>query len=191
VDDDNTVDPPDDDLHGYEYTPVGQFCREHYRRLVRTTMYAGATKEEAMEAVSGALEDLVRAWDRVDFPLTWSSRAALNHFRREKNKVHRLRRRLLENGAGTPDGADDPQLTLWEDQQWVIQMLDSLPPKQREVMALVIANFEPAEIARLLGRTPGAVRQSLLEARRRLKPAIAQERASEQQPGSSAKERVG
>jgi DNA-directed RNA polymerase specialized sigma24 family protein len=53
-------------------------------------------------------------------------------------------------------------------------------------MKLVIRGFKPTEIAELLGRTPGAVRQNLLEARRQLRQAIQQERASDQQPGSSA-----
>jgi DNA-directed RNA polymerase specialized sigma24 family protein len=51
-------------------------------------------------------------------------------------------------------------------------MFASLPPKQAETMAFVIKGFTPIEIAELLGRTPEAVRQNLLEARKRLRQAI-------------------
>jgi RNA polymerase sigma-70 factor (ECF subfamily) len=61
---------------------------------------------------------------------------------------------------------------LWEDGQWVIQLLESLPPKQAEVMVLVVDGLAPVDIAGLLGRTPEAVRQNLMEARKRLKRAL-------------------
>jgi DNA-directed RNA polymerase specialized sigma24 family protein len=49
-----------------------------------------------------------------------------------------------------------------------MQLLDSLAPAQREVMALAIDEFTPAEIARLLGKTAVAARQNLHVARTRL-----------------------
>ena len=65
---------------------------------------------------------------------------------------------------------------MWEDSQWVRELLNSLPPRQQEVMALIIDEFRPAEIAALLGKDAAAVRQNLLAARRRLRTAISEQR---------------
>jgi DNA-directed RNA polymerase specialized sigma24 family protein len=62
---------------------------------------------------------------------------------------------------------------VWEDQEWVVQVLSSLPAGQRAVMALVVDGFTPAEIAVRLGRSPAAVRQCLMAARRRLRETVA------------------
>ena len=91
-----------------------------------------------------------------------------------------------ERGAGTAEGRHDRELNLWEDREWVVQLLKTLPSKQAEVMAMVVDDFTPSEIAELLGRSPEAVRQSLREARQRLKRALQQERAGEQQFGRAA-----
>jgi RNA polymerase sigma factor (sigma-70 family) len=167
-------------------SPAGpeQFFREHYRDLIKITMYAGANQEQAMEAASAAVEEMLRpdrnspghrTWDRLQDPLKWGFRAAINHYLKEKTRGLDTRRlRLAEVGAGTAEGSDDAQLTVWEDVQWVEQMLASLPPKQAEAMRLVTKGFTPNEIAELLGRTPEAVRQNLVEARRRLKKEILQ-----------------
>lgn len=49
-----------------------------------------------------------------------------------------------------------------------MQILSSLPPAQREVLALVVDGFTPVEIARMLGGTAVAVRQNLRAARVKL-----------------------
>jgi RNA polymerase sigma factor (sigma-70 family) len=170
--------------------PIGleEFCREHYRKLVAITMYVGATKEEAQEAAAGAIADLVGAWGRPDDPLKWARRAAINHFYKEKTPgPERDRNRLVEKGAATAEGDDHQQLLLWEDRHWVDQMLEPLPQKQKEAMKLVTEGYTPKDIATLLGRTPEAVRQNLLEARRRLRREMQQEPAGEQQLGSTAR----
>jgi RNA polymerase sigma factor (sigma-70 family) len=176
-------------------TSPEEFFRKHYRELIRTTMLFGADEEQAKDAVSSALVDLVGSWNRVDAPaddplkiddpLKWAYRAATRHFLKEKQRgLGRIRTRLVEKCVGTGEG-DDGQLAVWEDEHWVAQVLSSLPPKQAETMAFVIKGFTPSEIAELLGRTPEAVRQNLLEARRRLRQSIRDEQTSVQQPGSS------
>ena len=49
------------------------------------------------------------------------------------------------------------------------QMLRHVPPAQREVFELVLAELDAKEIADLLGKTPATIRQNLAHARRRLK----------------------
>lgn len=63
-----------------------------------------------------------------------------------------------------------------------MQMLRSLPPGQRNVVAFIVDGFTPTEIAALLGRSPAAIRQSLHDARLRLVEGLKRERAAEQAP---------
>jgi DNA-directed RNA polymerase specialized sigma24 family protein len=75
-----------------------------------------------------------------------------------------------------------------------MQLLNALPPAQREVMAFIIDEFEPVEIAALFGKTPAAVRQNLRAARQKLKSAVKGEHAAETLPRpkeSPAKEDLG
>jgi RNA polymerase sigma factor (sigma-70 family) len=175
--------------------PIGveKFFREHYRDLVATAMYVGATKEQAEDAATAAVEEMLRpdpdspghrAWDRIDDPLRWARKAVISHFLKEKTRgPGRIRDRLVEKGAVTAEGSDE--LSLWEDSHWVTQMLESLTRKQREVMTLVINGFSPTQIADLLGRSREAVWQNLLGARTRLQRELQQEPGGAQQPSDN------
>ncbi len=157
------------------------FFREHYRDLLKVAMYAGATMHEADEATAAVMKEILRRWDEVDDPLAYARRAVVSNFVKEKTRgLDRVRRRQVERGAGTVAGREDRSLTVWEDREWVMQMLRSLPPGQRDVMAFIVDGFTSTEIAALLGRSPDAVRQSLCGARQRLKEALQQEHANEQ-----------
>ena len=54
-------------------------------------------------------------------------------------------------------------------------MLSTLPPAQREVFELVLAELDAKEIADLLGKTPATIRQNLAHARRRLKAKLGED----------------
>jgi RNA polymerase sigma-70 factor (ECF subfamily) len=178
------------ELDALQRDALEDFFRRHYRDLIKITMFVGANEEQAKDAVAGALVAVVRSWDRIDDPLRWATRAAINHFYKEKTRgPERLRSRLMEKGAGTAEGADDHQMSVWEDRQWVNQMLASLTPKQAAVMTLLIQGFTPTEIADLLGRTPEAVRQNLLQARRRLQKAVQQSAPRSTTPASAFSQR--
>jgi RNA polymerase sigma factor (sigma-70 family) len=77
------------------------------------------------------------------------------------------------------EGSIDRMLTVWEDRQWVTQLLNGLPPAQREAMALIVDEYSPTEIAQLLGASPEAVRQRLYVARQRLENEINHARSNE------------
>jgi RNA polymerase sigma factor (sigma-70 family) len=166
------------------------FFREHYRTLVRTAMYAGATPMEADEATQMTMGELLSRWAGVDDPLAYGRHAVVNTFVKTRTRgLDRLRVRQIRRTAAGPPAHDSPALTLWEDREWVIQLLDSLPREQRTVMACVVDGFKTAEIADLLGRSSDAVRQSLREARIRLRRALEAERAAESE--QQAKEMEG
>lgn len=154
------------------------FFRASYRRLLRTALYAGAGEQEAEDAISAAMEEILCRWSEVEYPYPYARRAMLNHFYKARTRgLDRIRQRQVERGDTPRDGMDTA-LTVWEDRQWVDQLFASLPPAQRQVMEGVLADLTTAEIGELLGKTPAAVRQNLMAARRRLKAALFLDRAA-------------
>jgi RNA polymerase sigma factor (sigma-70 family) len=154
-----------------EPAPPGfaDFFRKAYRAVMQTMLYAGATYHEAEEAAAAGMEEVFRRWDQISSPLAYARRAALTSFLKEKERgPDRVRHRMAGHAEARQEGAEDAGLTVWEDRQWIVQILSSLPPAQREVMAFITDGFTPTEIATLLGKTPAAVRQNLHAARARL-----------------------
>jgi hypothetical protein len=120
---------------------------------------AGAISLEAEEAGAAAMREVLRRWGELGDPLAYARRAVLSNFLKERTRwLDRVRRRLVEQSAGTAEGRTDATLTVWEDREWVLQMLLSLPPGQRAVMAFIVDGFTPAQISVLLGRSPAAFR---------------------------------
>jgi RNA polymerase sigma factor (sigma-70 family) len=160
------------------------FFRAHYRDLVRHLMYRGASKEDAQDAVGESLETLLRHWDTVEDPLAWSKTVAFRIFL--KKRRHLARECLTAVGD---DGADlefdDPALSLWEDREWVMQWLKGLPPRQAEVIALMVDGWTRAEISDFFDRAPEAIRQSIHEARKRLRPTLRDDGAADPGPDTS------
>lgn len=62
-----------------------------------------------------------------------------------------------------PAAADSVDIVVEQrSTEWALQLIATLPPAQREVVALrVIAGLDVAEVAALVGRSPGAVRVSV------------------------------
>ncbi|MBM0233184.1 sigma-70 family RNA polymerase sigma factor [Micromonospora sp. STR1_7] len=159
------------------------FFRAGYRKLLQTVMYAGADLHEADEAIATTIKEMLPRWDAIDDHVAFARRAAISNFLKEKTRnLDRIRRRQVEKRAGTAESREDPGMTVWEDREWVLQMLNSLSPGQRDVMAYIVDGFTPTEIATLLGRSPDAIRQSLKEARARLMEARQREWAAERAP---------
>jgi hypothetical protein len=112
---------PDQDRRSPEEFFREPTFRARYRRLCAALMFVGATEAEAEDAVQGALEQLLRDWGKVREPQKWVPKVALRRFYID---------RLMEKGDVMPEGDGDQQISVWEDRQWVDQMLKSLTPKQ-------------------------------------------------------------
>jgi RNA polymerase sigma factor (sigma-70 family) len=149
--------------------PQEEFYCNSYRPLVRDVIFAGARYHEAEDAVSEAMVELLRRWDTIENPLAYARRAAINHVLRTRQRgMSRIAGRLVERGDVPPEGDLDPGLLVWEQREWVTLLLKSLPDAQRQVLAFVVDEFRPQEIARLLGKTEASVRQNLCAARKQL-----------------------
>lgn len=79
------------------------FYRGGYRELIKAAMYAGATPHEADEATAAAMKEVLRRWGELDDPLAYARRAVVSNFVKEKTRnLDRVRRRQVEQHAGTP-----------------------------------------------------------------------------------------
>lgn len=147
-----------------------EFYRASFRDLVRAAMIAGASLQEAEDAASETLAAIITAWTRSEYTLAYARRAVINNFIKAKVRgPSRVARRLIERGHVPPrEGADDPQLTALEDDQWVSAVLSILPPAQRQVMECIAAGLARDEIPETLGKSKEAVRRNLCDARARL-----------------------
>jgi RNA polymerase sigma factor (sigma-70 family) len=164
-------------------TPFEDLFRDAYRGLLRDAIFAGGNLHEAEDAVSAALEEVLRRWDRIDDPRAYARRATISILIKNKQRgQQRVRDRMIQRGAYLTEHDLDPGLTVWEEQEWVMQLLESLPPAQREVLACLVDMFPRKEIAELLGKTDAAVRQNLCAARTSLVSYLAGRAGSGQAP---------
>jgi RNA polymerase sigma factor (sigma-70 family) len=146
------------------------FWFEHYRYYCWVLMAIGATLEDAHDTIGDLIEDMHKkhTWGRLSNPKAWFHKALLHTY---YNRRKRQRRRLeleIKNHL-TPESYIDDRPNVWEDWQWVAQMLSTLPPTQRSVVELIIAEMDAREIADLLGKTSDTIRQNLAQARKKLR----------------------
>jgi RNA polymerase sigma factor (sigma-70 family) len=150
-------------------TPFEELFRDAYQALLRDAIFAGGSLHEAEGAVSAALEEVLRQWDRIDNPRAYARRATISLLIENKERgQERIRDRIVQRGEYLTEHDLDPGLTVWEEREWVMQLLESLPAAQREVLACMVDMFSRKEIAQLLGKTDAAVRQNLCAARKSL-----------------------
>lgn len=146
------------------------FFHDHYRYFLVAAMALGATVDDAYEAVQAAVADMLErdTWSRLTRnPRAWVRKAVRHAYYDQQEKRRRSREiESLPPPSGSYQGGSP---NVWEDWQWVGQMLSTLPPAQREVFELVLAELDAKEIADLLGKTPATIRQNLAHARRRLR----------------------
>ncbi len=150
-------------------TAFCEFFRDAYQPLVRDVIFAGGDPDEAEDAVSAAMIEVLQRWDAIANPRAYARRAAINNMIKSRQRgLPRISARLIERGDVPPEGEEDPGLLVWEQQEWVTLLLKSLPEAQRQVLACLVDMFTAQEIAYLLGKTEAAVRQNLRAARKRL-----------------------
>jgi RNA polymerase sigma factor (sigma-70 family) len=140
-----------------------------YPSLLRCAMAVGATQVQAEEAASQAMLDILRRWSDVVEPMAYARRAVISHFIRAKVNDRRRLDRIVAAGHVAPAVSEDTDLNVWEEEQWVAQLLATLPAVQRAVMTHLYNGLEHSEIAELLGKTPEAVRKNLQLARAHLR----------------------
>ncbi|EOD70186.1 RNA polymerase sigma factor [Amycolatopsis vancoresmycina] len=147
-------------MHGHD--EFDAFFRADFPQLVAFLCKAGFEVETARDVAAEAMLHALEAWPTLEDPRAW---------------VRRVAGRLLDAPGGgradwTPAGdpRDDEELAgLVEQHAGLIDLLASLPGRQRMVLAWSLDGFTPAEIADALRIAPATVRSTLRHVRERLR----------------------
>jgi RNA polymerase sigma factor (sigma-70 family) len=160
------------------------FLRDRYRELMRIAMYAGATEDQAHDAVQDALIEVAKRWRTIGDPMPYARSAVINNVRRirrsERSRLARQNTYLVQNFERPPD-----EPNVWDDRDVVEEMLSKLTPDQREIVQLLLEELSPAEVANMLGRSYDAVRSALTAMRKRLRAAGYEPRPRTKKPGKT------
>lgn len=137
------------------------FYREFTPILVAFLMAQGASQSLAADVAQETMLKAWRRWTAIEHPRAWTRTAA----------SRTLIKYLVEDSEVPADWIPTTALIQEPDpgmERDLIRLLRRLPPRQRQVMAWTLAEHTPTEIATELGITPEAVRNSIMEARRKL-----------------------
>jgi RNA polymerase sigma-70 factor (ECF subfamily) len=141
---------------------IEEFFRRYWAGLVRSLLREGADRWEAQDAVAEAIREALRRWSELTHPVAWVRTAARSHWLKQRRSAGRGDLEVLVADVGElGPGQADPELDAYELQEWFAGVLAQLPPARREALELSAQGLTPAEIARLVGKTPEAVRTAL------------------------------
>lgn len=159
-------------MDGYRTVPQEQikgfppFFEAEYKPLMRYLIFLGATREEALNVAQEAMTQVLRRWARVETPRSYVRTTARRIFftgcekaRREQEGWRELAR--LQNRC-----ASEP---LDAETRWVLEMLQALPERQRNVVALTMEGYTPEQISEMTESKAATVRSNLRHATSRLK----------------------
>jgi RNA polymerase sigma factor (sigma-70 family) len=142
-----------------------EFYRAFAPTLVAFLIWYGASVDLAVDVAQDTMRKAWERWSTIVHPEAWARRTAgraLVRYRVETRETP-VDEVLASSLISNPDAISEMVQS-----HTVIRLLDELPPRQRQVLALTLAGYAPAEIADELGITPEAVRASLMKARRRI-----------------------
>ena len=140
---------------------IEDFFRRYWAGLVRSLLREGADRWEAQDAVAEAIREALRRWSELTHPVAWVRTAARSHWLKQRRGAGHGDEVLVADVSELGPGRADPELDAYELQEWFAGVLAQLPPARREALELSVQGLTPAEIARLVGKTPEAVRTAL------------------------------
>ena len=106
-------------------------------------------------------------------PRAWLYKVLLNHFKTQVEKQNRINRSKLnqENGEKLSCDIHDNYVEN-ERQQIVIQMLDQMEARDKDILLLYHKGFSYAEMADIMGMNPNSIGKTLVRAIENLKETI-------------------
>jgi RNA polymerase sigma-70 factor (ECF subfamily) len=144
-----------------------RFYREHFRRVTAYLTALGATVDQAADAAQDAMITVYEHWADITSPRAYLYKAAHRAFIRDARAAARLPASLdSPELAGLQDPREPDGLEMVLQTERAIQLLRTLPPLQRQVLALTYDDWTPAQIAELLAIHPATIRSTLRHARR-------------------------
>jgi RNA polymerase sigma-70 factor (sigma-E family) len=139
---------------------VSALFEEHYAILVRMARLLVDDRETAEDVVMDAFTSLYRRWTAIRDPAEahrYLRSCVLNGARSQLRR--RQRRRRHESGSAQQEVTRDGLETNEADRSSVMQLLGTLPYRQRQVLVLrYFVDMTEAQIAYELGVSPGSVK---------------------------------
>jgi len=147
------------------------FYNETYARVLAHACHLAQNMVDAEQAVVDAYATTAKRWDRISgYEAKEAYIRKLVRQRLAKQYRRRWRRSRAESWGQAPSRPTDPELSA--EVRLVLDLIHRLPPRQREVLALVCQEHTSEEIAQELGMKASTVRTHLERARRRLRDTL-------------------
>jgi RNA polymerase sigma-70 factor (ECF subfamily) len=153
---------------GHEVDEFTEFYRDHSESLVRYLVWHGATTNEAYDIIQEAMIRAYRHWETIESPASWLRTVAARELWRSRRARHE--RSVVEDYASLNEAVTDTNdvISQVDTKRYILDLLRTLAPRQRAVLALVYDGYSTTEIANLLDTSSATVRSNLREARRNL-----------------------
>lgn len=148
------------------------FFKGNYAFVLKFLVLIGASWAEAEDAAQEAMLAVLQAWPKITNHRQWLLVAARRRLVRSQQRSRRQIPLIAEGGwLSELEGGPVPEAAVTEQavDQDLLRLVADLPPRQRQIIALVADGYSQAEVAEALGLTPSAVRANLYKARRNLK----------------------
>ncbi|MEY9932577.1 RNA polymerase sigma factor (sigma-70 family) [Catenulispora sp. GP43] len=133
------------------------FFRQHYSRYVAYLIKLGFTRQEAEDATNEAMTEVYRRWSQVTNPIAYVYRTVLNQAVAERRRSDRGLDAASRAVSGDPRHLFDG-VAYKDDHILLLDLLRRLPPNQRKVLALDLADLDVTTIAEILDVDPSTVR---------------------------------
>lgn len=144
------------------HTAFADFYRASFPRLAGFLRLLGVPLRDATDLAQETMIEAYRSWASIEQPHAWTRRVASRLWARRLACVDE---RPVAEVPEPPSLLTITDVTAWEQRHDLLQVLDRLPGRQRQVLAWTLDGYSPAEIAAELDMTADAVRASLYKAR--------------------------
>lgn len=144
------------------------FYRDAVPRLVAFLRWHGAPLPDAADCVQDTLAECYRTWGTIEQPYPWCRTVAARRYAQLVAAVREQSTDALD-AVGSPLLTPNADLEDLEHRHTILALLDTLPVRQRQVLAWIYDGATPAEIAEALQISAENVRSHLRHARTTLR----------------------
>jgi RNA polymerase sigma-70 factor (ECF subfamily) len=155
---------------------LDRLVREHLGELMRLAVRLVGDLDAAEDVLQDALAAVARSWpgfrEEASFR-TWATRIVINAFRdhlRRNDRAAAVRTTPFEEEPADTRRSEPRQAAEQSELgERIAACVSALPPRQREVLVLIVyEGLPPADVARMLDMTAANVHSTLYAARQRL-----------------------
>jgi len=157
-------------VHAVRAVPFEEFFAQEHARLYRALALITGDRNEAEDIMQDAFARVWERWDRIsrlDDPVGYLYRTALNGFRMRLRRASRAARRLVAPGLPADPFAGVDQ------RDELRRALSAATPRQRAALVLTaVLGLTSEEASRLMRASPVTVRRLASKARAAMKTAL-------------------